>query len=692
MYKKVIKVTAVLFIMGFTASAQTITTGTLLKEMTDLARLPELTNANYKTVQYSSYDRSSVSATEPGWFANGDGFGNEVIPSFERVLQHPDTPGGIGRYVICDIRQPGAIVRTWSARIGGKILMYLDGSAKPVFEGTAEDFMWRFMEKMSPEGKVPDYNDTYRQVDAVYFPIPFAKSCRIEWTGSLKETHFYHINARLYPRGTKVRTFRPADMVTYAAIIKENHQLLGNADSSKLSQQDNRTKASVMVAPSSRSVLFTSKGSEAIEEFSIRLNGSNSKFAHRQTVMHIYFDSASVAQVQAPLGDFFGAAPGVNPFTSMPFSVLPDGTMICRFVMPYKKSVRIEIENFSNDSISVDAAIRKQPYTWKENMSMHFRAHWRINHGVTATNRLYPQDIPYLMAFGKGRVVGAATYLFNNSNIPSPGGSWWGEGDEKIFVDADKFPSFYGTGSEDYYNYSWSSNKIFYYPYCGQPRNDGPANRGFVTNFRWHVLDDIPFNDRLSFAMELIHHEAYLPDFVYGRMVYLYALPGYLNDLMQITKEDVRVIETPTWRPAARNRLTGYTFREAETLVANPANTSIEKGYIWSEGGLLMWKPQKKGEQLILRVPAINVANNANLTLMLASLPGGGKVSFHHNGKLIKVSGKEIIDLNNPYRKMLDGYATEKIPFKPAGDQLTLQYEGEAPGSKIGIDFIWLRD
>lgn len=34
---------------------------------------------------------------------------------------------------------------------------------------------------------------------------------------------------------------------------------------------------------------------------------------------------------------------------------------------------------------------------------------------------------------------------------------WWGEGDEKLFVDGEKFPSTFGTGSEDYVGYAWAA-------------------------------------------------------------------------------------------------------------------------------------------------------------------------------------------------------------------------------------------
>jgi Protein of unknown function (DUF2961) len=65
--------------------------------------------------------------------------------------------------------------------------------------------------------------------------------------------------------------------------------------------------------------------------------------------------------VETPLGDFFGSGPGVNPFVSLPFTVAPDGTMICRFVMPYEKTVRLEIVNLTSAAVRLEGSIRLGP-------------------------------------------------------------------------------------------------------------------------------------------------------------------------------------------------------------------------------------------------------------------------------------------------------------------------------------------
>ena len=75
------------------AYAQNIDLGTLLDEMADLKRLTELPDPSYRTIQFSSFDRRSTTTSDEGWFANSDGFGNEPIPGFEKVIKSPGEDG-----------------------------------------------------------------------------------------------------------------------------------------------------------------------------------------------------------------------------------------------------------------------------------------------------------------------------------------------------------------------------------------------------------------------------------------------------------------------------------------------------------------------------------------------------------------------------------------------------------------------
>ena len=553
--RKLMHLPVLLFFVGIsaTASAETITTGTLVNDMVNMFRLADFPSPYYKTIQFSSYDHRSTVPDGEHWFKNSDGFGREPEPNFESVIKAPDSDG-IGEYLLCDVEGPGVIVRVWTAAIRGTIRMYLDGSEEPVLDVPADDFLRRPYSCFAGDADaVKDILEgTFYQCNAAYCPIPFVKRCRIVWTGNVRQIHFYQVQFRLYEKDAKVATFQPGDLKTYENEIRHTAAVMANPDVAwEYTSTASPESFDISIESGAFKEALVLEGPGAIERLSVLLDAKDTDLALRQTIMHITCDSSKWGRVQSPVGDFFGAAPGINPYTSVPFTVSPDGNMTCRYVMPYAKNIRIVFENLGGQTVAVSGEALPADYTWNDETSMHFRARWRIDHGLVGPLGAV-QDMPYLIANGRGVYVGSSVYVYNRNEVPSPGGSWWGEGDEKIFIDDDMTPSTFGTGSEDYYNYAWSRPEIFLFPYCGQPRNDGPANRGFVTNNRWHIIDSLPFKYRLSFYMEYYPHEP-TPENAYARIGYHYGSPGMMDDHVVITREDVRPQELPVdWSPAAR--------------------------------------------------------------------------------------------------------------------------------------------
>jgi hypothetical protein len=183
----------------------------------------------------------------------------------------------------------------------------------------------------------------------------------------------------------------------------------------------------------------------------------------------------------------------------------------------------------------VEAALRVRvaEEAWDEARSMHFHAHWRTDEPVPGTPFL---DWNFVDIQGRGVYVGDAW------TVLSPGTGWWGEGDEKIYIDGNydgaKFPSHFGTGSEDYYG--WAGGVVptgadaFSAPFLSNVRIGNAANpRGYNICTRSRVLDAIPFSTRLRFDMEasagtdirnpwdLLH---------YSVVTYWYARPGVVHN------------------------------------------------------------------------------------------------------------------------------------------------------------------
>ncbi|NIM52870.1 MAG: DUF2961 domain-containing protein [Gemmatimonadales bacterium] len=673
----------------------TVTTGSLYEEMIDMVGLTKFPEPAYRTIQYSSYDRRSRVPGGPDWFANSDGFGNEPVPGFEAVLREPDEEG-IGQYLMADVAGPGALVRLWTAAIEGTVQLWLDGRSEPVYDGPANDFFHKPLDSFPQSADLhrASLERTLYQRDAAYAPIPFARRLRLVWTGDLARVHFYQLEVRKYAPGTRVVTFSPEDLSTYRETIDRVTAALADPDANlpPRSQSDARAIA-VELQPGEAEDALSLEGPAALERLELKLEAPQISRALRQTVLHIHFDDHPWGQVQSPLGDFFGAAPGINPYQSLPFTVLPDGTMISRFVMPFERSLKIRLENLGNQPVAVTGSAHPVAYDWDAERSMHFRARWRVDHDLIADPAAV-QDLPFLVAHGQGVYVGTTSILLNPSPIPTPYGNWWGEGDEKVFVDDDLRPSLFGTGSEDYYNYSWSSPDIFALPYCGQPRNDGPGNRGFVTNYRWHVLDPLPFAQSIRFYMELYSHER-TPGLSYARIGYHYARPGVADDHTAIMPNDVRALRLPEgWMPAARMGARNSVFYQAEELLRG-LRLPIQSGRLYAGERLPVWRPTARGDVLRLRVPVI--AEGEYRIHFVARLdPNGGTAQVKWDGEPAQLTaGTSTVDLHRPHRTLLRNYTLRQQQLTAGTHILEYVFDGAAPGVRrpeFGIDFVWVQE
>ncbi|MBN1588979.1 MAG: DUF2961 domain-containing protein [Pirellulales bacterium] len=686
------------------AQATDVTTETLLDDMVNFDRLTQMPDPVYRTFQFSSYDRRANLPEGPHWFGNSDGFGSEPVPAVVREIKKADR-SGIGVYVIAEVNGPGAIVRCWTAAgnrrprgMNGDIRLYLDDAKEPIFEGKAYDFLDNLYPSIAKQHGLSTDGLTagFGQRDAGYYPIGFAKSCRVEWTGNLRGTHFYHIEMRKYAEGASVETFRPEMLDTLRAKIKEVGAILADP-SGKLKPVGKSTdgewtgESDVTVDPGKSADLFKQEGlSGKITWLELKLAAENLDGALRQTVLAITFDGHSRPQVESPLGDFFGAAPGINPYDSLPMEVRPDGTMICRFVMPFAKSATCRVTNRGNQPVTIQSKQRVAKHAWDETRDMHLYARWRVNHNLQVTARK-GFDIPFLCARGQGRFVGCSVHLMNPATVP--GCNWWGEGDEKVFVDDDtNVPSFFGTGSEDYFNYSWSQPYLFAHAYFAQPRCDGPATRAFVVNNRWHILDDIPFYERIDFFIEMLHHLS-VDELDYARISYYYGRPGIHSDHMPLSREDLREPRRPAnWEPTAEVRQAGATYFQCEDL--DGAAGHIDADPQWSRGKRVLWTPTKADEKMSLTFD-VPKAGTYKVSVVMSMTPSAGKFDTRINGKPVGgLSSNRGLDLYTPFHTIARVFSSGPVELKQGENTITFVSRGKneaSAGTDIGADFIWFQ-
>ena len=138
--------------------------------------------------------------------------------------------------------------------------------------------------------------------------------------------------------------------------------------------------------------------------------------------------AASGPAVEAPLGDFFANCFGKRrEVVSLPVIVDDGDAYNCFWRMPFRKSARIEIVNESEKPISLlyynidwikkDKLPEDTPYFYAQ-----YRQEYPVEKG---------KDYVLLETKGKGHYVG--TVLAVRTRSPA----WFGEGDEKIYIDGE---------------------------------------------------------------------------------------------------------------------------------------------------------------------------------------------------------------------------------------------------------------
>jgi len=220
----------------------------------------------------------------------------------------------------------------------------------------------------------------------------------------------------------------------------------------------------------------------------------------RQLGLRASFDGEEC--IWCPLGDFFGGPNALQGFLMRARRSDATGKLHCAWRMPFRESAQIELVNLGALASSAKLTVGTLARAW-DARSMHFHASWRPD-GIVAGDRF--EDWNFIDIAGEGVFVGDQWTVLN------PADGWWGEGDEKIYVDgsvARGFPDHFGTGTEDYYGWAGgvvpTRADVFSQPFLanicvGSTERDSP--RGFNILARDRALDAIPFRTRFVFDME----------------------------------------------------------------------------------------------------------------------------------------------------------------------------------------------
>jgi len=616
------KTTAIIFMLLFGSlffptqtRAEHLSYAHIADRLTNREKLAQLPTRGETTLQASSYNRASSYNLQTNqyinWFAHADGTG----------YIRKETEG----YVLAEIDGPGCIWRIWTAHPDtGRVIIILDGQR--ILDMPFQDY---FNGQHSPFN-LP--NLTYQSGSGYncYIPISYQKSCKI----IARENWglYYNIGYTKFAPGTSVETFAPNNPMQQQILTTTNQKLTQHF--SHTPQTTTHTQHITLLPNQSHT--FQLKGPQAIAGIKAYFLSPQTPHILRNLTLSITWDHNPEPSVWLPLGDFFGTTFITRPYQSFIQGTQND-TAYASWYMPFEKNAEIKIANDHTTPISFTLHINQAPLTAPITQYTRFHAKWHRDLPITMRPDR-EKDWPILITPGPGRYCGMILNVWN------PLGGWWGEGDEKFFVDGESFPSTFGTGTEDYFGYAWADPTLFHRPFHGQISNDG-LNRDHITLYRWQIADNIPFQQNFEGYIE-----KYLPNnrpTTYDCTTFWYAQLQPTQPYVPLNLND----RTAHWEMPPKPFLDGYLEGEHTRIAAKTGgNCLIEEtettGLQWHQNAQLWWVGATIGDTLSLEIP-IEKTGNYTLQLGLTQAPDYGTFQIALDQKILV----DQLDLYHPTAK-----------------------------------------
>ena len=601
-------------------SEERLTYVDLVNRMIDLERLAVLPGEGERAAMCSSYDRRSRYDAASGkyvqWSANNDG------PQFIRKEGKA--------VVLAEMEGPGVLWRVWSALAeSGHVKIYLDGAEKPVIDMPFEHFF---------DGKHAPFNYprlSYQLEDLgcrgrnLYFPIPYQKSCKVvaeEGWG-----RYYQFTYLSFPEGTAVPTFRaelpPEAKAALNRVDAFLHERLGTDPAAGRPGEQTLVK---VVQPAAGETVCVAElaGPRAITAIRVDVDFDDREdqmATLRNLALQITWDGERQPAVWCPLGDFFGTAPGVNHYESLMTGMTEDG-FYALWYMPFAKRGVVELVNESPRKREVRFEITHAPLDRPFEGLGHFHAKWHRDVFPVSEDR-WP-DWTLVKTEGRGRFCGTMLHVWNpragHHAAAGEGHWWWGEGDEKFFVDGEKFPSTFGTGSEDYFGYAWCDFHAFQRPYHNQTMTE--KNAGHQTVSRWQIVDNVPFQQSFEGCLE-----KYFPNdrpTLYACVACWYLAPGGTDPHRAVPAEQRHAYY-------ARPEIVEGGFRVLGQTVGHVTTQDMRKFEgEWKDDDHLWWSLANPGDTLTVEVP-VESAGTCDVNVVLTKGRAYGIVQFYLDGRKV---------------------------------------------------------
>jgi hypothetical protein len=262
-----------------------------------------------------------------------------------------------------------------------------------------------------------------------------------------------------------------------------------------LTNKGAKGNAFFVIAPGETKAIFDIKGAGIINRIWVSGSIARNPEQRRAVRIDMYWDGAKKPAVSAPIGDFFGIAHGmIARYDNELFSSPEAKSFNATIPMPYRKAAYITITNESNKEVWLWYDINFLKMKSIPDDAMYFHTYW--NRDLKTTLGKDYEILPKVE--GNGRYIGTNIGVIGDSLY---NGSWFGEGEVKVYLDGDTQPSLVGTGTEDYIGTGWGQDE-YASRYFGSPVSSRAID--VYAFYRYHIVDPIYFHNDCRVTIQQI--------------------------------------------------------------------------------------------------------------------------------------------------------------------------------------------
>jgi hypothetical protein len=310
----------------------------------------------------------------------------------------------------------------------------------------------------------------------------------------LMATSFFFTTLRLCAQTADPLFKAPPAGVQSVWVSPENPT--GEKGQGALTNKGEKGNAFYIIAPGETKSILDIKGAGIINRMWLSGTIGVNPEQRRAVRIDMYWDGAKKPAVSAPIGDFFGIAHGlIARYDNELFSSPEARSFSFTIPMPYRKSAYITVTNESATELWLWYDINLSKMKTIPADALYFHAFWNRNTKTTAG-----EDYTILPEVkGNGRFLGTNIGVIGDSIYR---GTWFGEGEVKIYLDGDKNnPSLVGTGTEDYIGSGWGQGE-FALRYTGSPI--ASKEQDVYAFYRYHIPDPVYFHTACKVTIQQI--------------------------------------------------------------------------------------------------------------------------------------------------------------------------------------------